>query len=590
LKDASSNTSLESGATGQSRWRIFALARPEAATLAFGFVFLVLGSATSLILPQGIRYVFDEGLLKTNGASRINMIALAMLGIFAVEGIASSLRYTFFSRAGERIVARLRKDLFASLMRQDIAFFDREKTGDLLNRLTSDTATLQNAASVNISQGLRSIASSVGGIVLLFWTSPKLAVVMLGVVPPIAILAVRYARKVRGLSRSVQDALAESTSVAEESLAGIRTVRSFTGEEQEVTRFGKAIEKALTLAYGRITQSATFFSVASFSAYAASALVFWYGGHLVIAGEMTIGGLGSFLAYSMVVAFSLASLADLWADFNRAFGASDRVFQLLDQEPKVALRGGATLESVRGELRFADVTFAYPMRTESKVLSGFSLSVAAGNVVALVGSSGAGKSTVATLLYRLYEPDAGRIELDGASIATLDPSWLRSQVGVVSQEPILFSTSIADNIRYGRATATDAEVEAAAKLANAHTFIVGFPEGYRTPVGERGTQLSGGQKQRIAIARAILKDPRVLVLDEATSALDAESEHQVREAIERLMKGRTTLVIAHRLSTIRDANAIVVMEKGKIVEQGTHAELLAADGAYKRLVERQNQS
>jgi ATP-binding cassette subfamily B protein len=327
--------------------------------------------------------------------------------------------------------------------------------------------------------------------------------------------------------------------------------------------------------------------VASFASYAAAALVFWYGGRLVLQGQMTVGQLTSFLIYTLIVAFSMGGLADLWADFMRATGAAERVFELLDRVPAIPPSGGAQPAVARGAVALAGVHFAYPTRPDMVVLASVDLTIAAGEVVALVGSSGAGKSTVAALLLRFYDPQGGEVLFDGHDVRTLDPRWLRAHIGTVAQEPILFSTTVAENIRYGRPGASDADVEDAARAANAHSFVTGFPERYQTLVGERGVQLSGGQKQRVAIARALLKDPRVLVLDEATSALDAESEHLVREALERLMRGRTTLIIAHRLSTVKGADRVVVLDGGRIVQSGPHNRLVDEDGLYRRLVERQ---
>ncbi len=566
--------------------RFIALAKPEAAPIVLGTLCLVVASASGLAFPQAIRFIIDETLRGGNLAS-IDRAALAMAAIFAVQGIAVALRYSLFSRAGERVVARLRRELFTSLMKQEIAFFDAQKTGELVNRLSADTAVLQNTVSSNVSMVLRNAAAVLGGLVLLLYTSPKLTGLMLLIVPPVAIGAVAYGRRVRALSQSVQDALARSTEVAEEALAGIRTVRSFAAESRESARFGEAVDASLDLAFRRIRLAATFIGAASFAAYAAGALVFWYGGRMVARREMSVGALTSFLVYTLLVAFSLGALSDLWADFNRAVGASTRVFELLERTPGIPTTGGQRLPLVQGRITWQGVAFAYPTRPDARILDGFELTIEPGQVVALVGPSGAGKSTVAALLYRLYDPDAGEVQLDGVPLTALEPDWLRDQVGVVAQEPLLFSASIAENIRYGNPAATREDIERAARFANAHTFIEGFAQGYETNVGERGVQLSGGQKQRVAIARAVLKDPRVLVLDEATSALDAESEHHVREALERLMKGRTTLVIAHRLSTVRNADRVVVIEGGRVTQSGTHDALAREDGRYRQLVERQ---
>jgi len=565
--------------------RLLALSRPETRPLLLGSLFLLLGSTMGLAYPQAIRLIIDEA-LGARSFQLIDRAALAMVAIFAVQGVAIALRYYLFITAGERIVTRLRRDLFSSLVSQEIAFFDQHKTGELTNRLSSDTAVLQSSVSSNISMALRNAVQAVGGVALLFYTSPRLALVMLAIVPAVAIGAVTYGRRVRKLSKQVQDALATSNEVAEESLSGIRTVRAFSAERTESGRYAEAVDHAYELARQRSVQSATFMGIASFAAYVSAAAVLWYGGRMVVTGALTVGGLTSFLVYSMLVAFSFGGLADSWADLMRAAGAAERVFELMGRTPAIA-SGGETLAHVAGRLELQGLRFAYPSRPDVDVLKGLDLTLNPGEVIALVGPSGTGKSTIAALLARLYDPQEGRLLLDGHDLRTLDPEWLRLQIGAVAQEPLLFSSTIADNIRYGRLDATDDQVEAAARAAHAHEFISRFPEGYATRVGERGVQLSGGQKQRVAIARAVLKDPRILVLDEATSALDAESEHLVQDALDRLMKGRTTLIIAHRLSTVRGADRVLVLEGGQVVQSGSHQALMAEEGLYRRLVERQ---
>jgi ABC transporter fused permease/ATP-binding protein len=568
--------------------RIIALARPEWRLITLGTVFLVLGSAASLIFPQGIRHVIDGALVGTS-TTAIDRIALGMAAIAFVFGLSIALRFMSFNIAGERIVTRLRERLYRSILDQEVGFFDSRRTGELTNRLASDTGVLQNAVSVNVSMALRNGAQAVGGVAFLLYTSPLLTGLMLLIVPAVAVGAVTYGRRVRRLARDVQDALAKAGEIAEESIAGLRTVRSFDAEEKETVRYRGAIEKAFGLAKKRIVAGGTFMAAASFASYTAAVIVFWYGGRMVARGEMTAGALTSFLVYTLIVAFAFGGLTDLWADFMRAAGAAERVFELIDRTPAIAPSGGHVPPRAEGRVELKAVSFAYPSRPDVNVLSDLGLAVAPGEVVALVGPSGAGKSTIAALLARFYDPQSGHVTFDGQDLRVLDPRWLRRQIGAVAQEPVLFSTSIAENIRYARPEASDAEVEAAARAANAHGFIAKLPAGYATEVGERGVQLSGGQKQRVAIARAVLKDPRVLVLDEATSALDAESEALVQEALERLMVGRTTLIIAHRLSTVMGADRVVVVDGGQVVQNGPHANLVAEDGLYRRLVEKQFQ-
>lgn len=566
--------------------KLLNLARPEVKTLAWGTLFLLIGSGMGLLYPQGIRVVMDSAL--TQKSTRIiNYASLAMAVVFLVQGIAVALRAYLFTVAGERIVARLRSNLYGNVIAQEVGFFDKTRTGELLNRLASDTTVLQNTVSVNISMALRNLASAVGGVGLLLYTSPKLTLLMLTIVPPVALGAVFFGRKIRKLSRDAQDTLAEASEIAEETISGIRTVRAFARESREHERYSKAIDRSFEVARKRALASGAFGGVVSFAAYSAIAVVLWYGGHLVVAQKMSLGELTSFLLYTLIVAFSLGALGSLWADFMRATGAAERVFDLAERTSKIPTGKGESLAQVEGHIHFNHIDFSYPSRADVPVLQDLTLEVKPGEIVAIVGPSGSGKSTIASLIPRFYDPEAGHLMLDGKPIQTYDPDWLRQQIGIVAQEPILFSTSIAENIRYGRLTANQEELEEAAHAANAHDFIINFPNGYETAVGERGVQLSGGQKQRVAIARAVLKDPRILILDEATSALDAESESLVKEALDRLMKGRTTLVIAHRLSTVKDADRVVVLEHGRIVQNGTHQELIRHEGIYKRLVEKQ---
>ena len=562
------------------------LARPELPLLAVATVALVISSGLGLVYPQVVQWVVDvvvgEGAQQT-----LNQMVFWLLGLFAVQAVFTMVRSWLFTVAGERVVARLRSDLFRSILRQDIAFFDTERTGELTNRLAADAAVLQNTVTVNVSMALRYGLTSIGAIALLAWMSPTLTLVALAIIPVVIAAAAVFGTLISRLSTRVQDQLAEATTIAEESFGGVRTVRSFAQESVEEARYTRAVDNSFRLAAKRALALGGFSGIVSFAAMGALALVIWWGGSLVLTGAMTVGELTAFLLYTMMVAMSLGALTGLYADFMKSVGASTRVFQLLDQTAELETLEGQEVDNLRGDVHLEGVDFSYPSRPDIQVLRDFSLRLAPGETIALVGPSGAGKSTVAALLSRFYDPESGTIWIDDTDIREFQPQALRRHVGLVAQEPVLFATTILENIRYGRPEASDEEVHAAARAANAAGFIGGFAEGFETEVGERGVRLSGGQKQRVAIARALLKDPRILVLDEATSALDAESEHLVQEALDHLMKGRTTLIIAHRLSTVRDADRVVVLDRGQIVEQGTHDELLHRDGLYRRLVERQ---
>ncbi len=563
------------------------LAKPEIKTLLVATFFLVIGSLTTLIYPRAVRAIIDEA-LTTRNMSLVNQWATIILIVSVLQAIAASLRYYLFTWAGERIVLRLRHKLYAHVLDQEVAFFDFNQTGELMSRLAADCSVLQNTVTVNISMALRNVAGALGGLVLLIMTSPKLAIAVLIVIPPVAAFAGVFGRKIRGFSKRAQDALAEASNVAQETISGLRTVRAFAQEEFEKTRYLQALQKSLQAARERIRQIGWFMGVASAFGYAAVAAVLWFGGRLIVGGNMSVGDLTQFLLYLMVVAFSVAALGGLWGDFMSAAGAARRVFEILQRQPAFGNSTGKTLATWRGEIEFKSVSFHYPTRPDMPVLSSLSFRLVPGQAVALVGTSGSGKTTVASLLGRLYDPVSGEISVDGTAVSQLEPNWWRRQIGVVSQEPVLISSSIEENIRYGQLHASHEEIVRAAQIANAHDFITSFPQGYQTRVGERGIQLSGGQKQRVAIARAVLKDPKILILDEATSALDTESEHVVQEALNRLMTGRTTLIIAHRLATIRRAHLILVMEKGRILEAGTHDELTRnPESHYLKLINRQ---
>ncbi len=566
--------------------RISSLIRLERTALAWGLVFLVISSAAGLVYPQLIRWMMDHVLLPKD-YQLLNKVVLGLFVAFFIQAVAGSIRYYLFTLAGERIVIRLREKLYDSILKQDVAFFDFNRTGDLMSRLASDCTTLQNTVSVNISQGLRNVAQVIGGFGFMFYTSWKLSALMLVLLPPVAGLAYVFGKRIRAISKEFQAMLADASIVAEETISGVRTVKSFVQEPNEVARYRSSLTLALSAARRRIIAIGEFMTLAMLLGFAAVCFVLWYGGREVIFGPLSPGDLLQFLLYLMVVAIGAGSLGSLWGDIMAGVGASHRVFEIIEREPSFKDEG-RTLERVRGDIRFENVHFAYPTRADLPVLNGLELEISAGQVAALVGSSGGGKTTIASLIPRFYDPSKGSILIDGVRIVDLKPSWLREHIGIVSQEPILISSTIEQNIRYGNPNASDADVQAAARSANCLEFVNGFPEGFQTRVGEKGIQLSGGQKQRVAIARALLKDPKILILDEATSNLDTASEHLVQEALNRLMTGRTTLVIAHRLATVRDADSIFVIAGGKVVQKGRH-ESLAGDsnGLYFQLLQRQ---
>lgn len=567
--------------------KLMGLALPEKKPLLIATVFLIVASACQLAFPQVIRRMLDEALVNRDLA-QINEIVILILIVFTVQGVASTLRYYLFTLSGERIVQRLRQDLYASILRQEVAFFDFNKTGELMSRISSDTAIVQNAVSVNISQGLRNLAGVIGGLALMIYTSPPLTLSMLLVIPPVALGAVYFGRRIRVFSRAAQDSLAEASTVAEETISGVRTVRAFAQETFENTRYRVSLQKSLEAVRDKIKQISLFMILASLAGYITIAGVIWFGARQVAHENLSVGDLTQFLIYLLMVAFSVGSLGSLWGDFMSAQGAGKRLFEVLERDTLMDTTTGDILPALQGAVEFKNVGFAYPARPEQQVLENFNLRLNPKQVVAVVGPSGSGKSTVAALMSRLYDVSAGDITFDGVSVKSLKPDWLRQQIGIVSQEPILISSTIEENIKYANPNATFADVKKAATLAHADKFIMSFKDQYQTLVGERGIQLSGGQKQRIAIARAILKNPQILILDEATSALDTESESLVQEAINRLMANRTTLIIAHRLSTVQNADQICVLEKGRIVESGKHTELLLKEnGLYRKLVEGQ---
>ena len=560
--------------------RIFSFIRPYRSEYLLGLLFLVLSSLASLVFPLFIGQMVDAS--KTSLES-INRIALLLFGLFSMQAVFSYFRIILFVNVTEKFLAKLRQATYENLIRLPMKFFNSRRIGELNSRIASDISLLQETFTTTSAEFIRQIIIVIGGIILLGFTSINLAFFMLSIFPLIIVVAVFIGRKLRAYSKTVQQHIAESNTIVEETLQGISNVKAFANEIFESLRYKKKTEDVAFYGIKGGKLRAIFASFIILGIFGAIAAVIWYGARLILQGEMSIGDLTSFLMLTIFIGASIGSIADLYAQIQKAIGATEKLMEILDEEPEDHSEGNIK-QIINGKIEFCELSFHYPNRADSEVLSKISFQAHPGDQIALVGPSGAGKSTVTQLMMRFYQDYSGQLLVDDKEITSIRLTDLRKQIAIVPQDILLFGGSVLENIAYGKPTASIEEIKHAAKMANASGFIEEFPEGYDTLVGDRGIQLSGGQRQRVAIARAVLKDPKILILDEATSALDSESEKLVQEALEKLMIGRTSLIIAHRLSTVRKADKILVLDKGQLVESGTHEELnLIKNGLYKKL-------
>ena len=566
--------------------RLLSYAKPYRVRIGLALACFLIAGVLGLVFPQILRVIIDATFASEKDLGQLNRFTLLLVAVFAGEATFAFFRTYLMASTGQRVLADIRLQVYGHLLKLPVSFFANRSVGELTSRLASDVTTVQAISTIGMVTLIRLLLQTSGALALVIWTNAKLAALMLAIVPVVVFGAVIYGRYIKRISVKVQDHLAAATSVLAETLSAIRVVQLFVREEYEKSRYQSKVHATLKIAVRRAMANGGFQAFMIFIVSSGILIVFWAGSRMVITGSITPGGLIAFLVYTWAVAQGISGLSDVYGQFNEAIGATRRIFELLDTKPDIAdCPNAEPLTQVRGRVQISGVHFTYPGERPLPVLSGVNIEARSGQIIALVGPSGAGKSTLISLIPRFYDVTSGAILIDGHDVKTLRLTDLRQAIGVVPQETTLFSGTIRENIAYGKLDAGDEEIEAVARAAHAHEFISEFPDGYSTTVGEKGVKLSGGQRQRIAIARALLKNPAILVLDEATSSLDSESEFLIQSALETLMQGRTTFVIAHRLSTIRRADRIVVIDQGRIVEEGAHDELLVQGGLYRQLYE-----
>jgi len=564
--------------------RLFQYIKPYRVEFSFGLFFLLLSTAASLIFPALMGQLVDSASDKL--ISNINEIAIALLVLFALQAIFSYFRIVLFVNVTEKTLAVIRQETYAHLIKLPMNFFSKRRVGELNSRIASDISLLQETFTTDLAEFIRQILIVIGGIAFLSFTSVKLTLFMLAIIPAMMLAAVFFGKYIKRFSKQVQEKVAESNTIIEETLQGISNVKAFTNEFFEINRYTKKTNEVMNIAKKGGRYRGAFASFIIFCLFGSIVAVIWYGVLMINSNELSIGELFTFILYSVFIGASVGGMADIYAKLQKAIGATEHLMDILDEE-KEDINSTYDAEAVRGQIQFKDLSFAYPNRADVQVLKNLNFTVKQGQNIALVGPSGAGKTTLTSILFGFYKIEEGQITIDNKNIEDYDLHFLRKQIAIVPQDVLLFGGTIKENIAYGKLDANDEEIEEAAQKANALNFINDFPEKMDTLVGERGIQLSGGQRQRIAIARALLKNPSILILDEATSALDSESEKLVQEAMDILMKGRTSIVIAHRLSTIKNADCILVLENGQIIEKGTHQELTGNGGLYSQLSDMQ---